>query len=166
MDAIRIRYPHCPESPCPYSTFASFSLFSLYSPSSLSSPYSLHSRHSCHSCPGALAILVVLVGFLVVMALAVEKDRVVLMYGCWGARIELQNTCRRQRVLWWRQTCRRTHLPGVLHRCSWRCWPWHLVESGFWKCKLPKYIYFDIFEPVQTQTSTQRDLSSHILIAT
>jgi hypothetical protein len=137
MDAIRIRYPHCPESPCPYSSFASLSLFSLYSPSSLSSPYSSHSRHSCHSCPGALAILVVLVGFLVVMALAVEKDRVVLMYGCWGARIELQNTCRRQGVSWWRRTCGRTRLSGVLRT---------RYSRRIWKCKLPNIYILNLFK--------------------
>jgi len=127
MDTICIRYPGpilIVLSPPVHTCHLLCSLCTL------SSPYLLHSCHSCHSCPGVLTILIILIGFLVVMVLAVEKDRVVLMYGCWGARIELQNTCRRQRVLWWRQTCRHMCLPGVLCRCSWRCWPWRLIESG------------------------------------
>jgi hypothetical protein len=82
-DSYMLSSLSCPVLCCPYLSFASFSLFCLYSPSILvafSSFVSFMSRGTCHSrCPPWLSCG------------DGTKDRVVLMYGCWGARIELQN---------------------------------------------------------------------------
>jgi hypothetical protein len=54
-----------------------------------------------------------------ILAVVEDKDTVVLIHECWGARTELQNTCKEGRESIVVETDLRTRAPmGVSRRCS------------------------------------------------